>query len=225
MPSIANRRMVGVSLPILTAAQARGDDQVGYVHESYVEDHGRMSVNTDTFRVQKTIAPWLDVNARLIYDAISGATPTGAPAIDQLTLRRPVTHTPVPTSAITGFTRSMDGISGASPVAGAVSHNTIPLAESHDIRRGGDIGVGLTFGPHRLTPEFSYSQENDYVSFGGALNYSLELNDRNTIISAGWSHAYDRLLRTNFSYLNGRAIKNTDDFILGVTQVVGPQTV
>ena len=142
-----------------------------------------------------------------------------------MTLRSPVTHTRVPSSAITGFTRLIDGISGASQTPGVVPHNTIPLANSHDIRRGGDIAVGLTFGPNRLMPEFSYSQENDYISWAGGLNYSLELNDKNTVISAGWSHAYDRLLPTPFSYLNGRAIKNTDDFLLGVTQIVGPETV
>jgi hypothetical protein len=225
MPSIANRWMVGMSLPILTAAQARSDDQVGFVHESYVEDHGRMTVNTDTLRVQKTFAPWLDVTGRGVYDAISGATPTGAPAIDQLRLRSPVTHAPIPPAAITGFTRLIDGVSGASSVAGAVSRNTIPLATSRDIRRGGDIAAGLTFGPHHLTPEISYSEETDYVSWAGALNYSLELNDKNTIISAGWSHAYDRILPTPFAYLNGRQIKNTDDFLLGITQVLGPETV
>ena len=225
MPSISNRWMVGMSLPILAAAQARSDDEVGYAHESYVEDHGRMSVNTDTLRVQKTLSPWLDITARGVYDAISGATPTGGPAIDQLKLRQPVTHTPVPSSAITGFTRLIDGISGASQVAGPISRNTIPLAGSHDIRRGGDIAAGLTLGPNRLTPEFSYSQENDYVSWAGGLNYSLELNEKNTVVSAGWSHAYDRVLANSFTYLTRRAIKNTDDFILGVTQVLGPQTV
>ena len=75
--SISNRWMVGVSLPILAAAQVRGEDQFGYVHELYIEDHSRMTVNTDTFRLQKTFAPWLDATATGVYDAISGATPTG----------------------------------------------------------------------------------------------------------------------------------------------------
>jgi hypothetical protein len=217
--------MVGMSLPIVAAAQTRGDDQVGYGHETYVEDHGRMTVNTDTLRLHMTLSPQVDITARGVYDAISGATPTGAPAIDQLTLRRPITHTPVPNSAITGFTRLIDGVSGASPGSGPVSRNSVPLAESRDIRRGGDISLGLTFGPHRLTPQISYSQENDYVSWAGGFNYSLELNDKNTVINAGWSHAYDRILPTQFAYLNGRQIKNTDELIVGVTQLLGPQTV
>jgi hypothetical protein len=225
MPSNANRWIVGASLPILCAAQARSDDQVGFAHETYVEDHSRIAVNTETFLVQKTLSPSLDVTAHGVYDAISGATPTGAPPIDQLSLRRPVTHAPVPNSTITGFTRTIDGISGASKVAASVSHNALPLAQSHDIRRGGDFALGLTLGPGRLTPQFSYSQESDYVSWGGALNYSLELNDKTTVVSTGWSHDYDRVLANRFTYLTSRKIKNTDDFILGISQIVSPKTV
>jgi len=217
--------MVGASVPLLAAARVQGEDQFGFLHESYVEDHGRMSVSSDAIRVQKGFLPWLDVTASGVYDAVSGATPTGAPAIDQLRIRRPGTTTPVPSSTITGFSRILDAVSGASPSSASLSRSAIPLAGSHDIRRGGDIDLGLTFGPSRFTPSISYSQENDYVSWAGALNYSLELNEKNTVVSAGWSHAYDRVLPASFSYLADRKIKNTDEFLVGLTQIVGPQTV
>jgi len=216
---------MGVGVPLLAVAPVRGDD-VGFTHESYVEDHGRMSVETETLRVQKTLTPWMDLTLRGVYDGISGATPVGAPAINQLKLVQPKTHTPVPNPAITGFTGSLDAVSGASPSASqASSHNSIPLANSHDIRRGIDITTGLTFGQNRLAPEFSYSKERDYVSYALALNYSLELNEKNTILNAGWSHSYDQLLPNNFTYIADRAIKNTDDFILGFTQLLSPGTV
>jgi hypothetical protein len=225
MPSVANRWMVGMSLPVLAATQARGEDYASFFHETYAEDHGRMTVNTETFRAQWTPIPSLAITAHGVYDAISGATPTGAPAINQLTMRQPITHAPVPNSAITGYTRLIDGITSASRVSSEVSRTDIPLAESRDIRRGGDIAVGYTFGPHRLTPQISYSQENDYISWAGALNYSFEFNDKNTVLNAGWSHAYDQILATNFSFLDGREIKSTDEFIVGVTQLLSPQTV
>jgi len=218
--------MVGASLTLIAAARTWAEDQVGFLHQSYVEDHSRMTVNTEALRVQYTVAPWLEVTGRGVYDAISGATPTGAPAIDQLKMRKPITHEPIPNSSITGFTRLIDGVAGASPVSGApISHSEIPLAESRDIRRGGDIGLGFTFGPHHLTPQISYSQENDYISWAGSLNYSLELNEKNTIISAGWSHAYDQILPATGSYIEHRQIKNTDEFMVGVSQVVGPTTI
>src|SRR3954470_11895596 len=165
MPSIANRWMVGVGVPILAAVQARGEDQIGFSHQTYVEDHNRMTVNTEAVRLQLALSPTMDVTVRGVYDAISGATPTGAPAIDQLTLRHPVTHEPVPNSSITGFNRLIDGVSGASQVSGAISHSAVPLADSHDIRRGVELAFGLTSGPHKLTPQFSYSGESDYVSW------------------------------------------------------------
>ncbi len=226
MRSTATSFMVGVGLPLLAASRVAGEDQAGFSHETYLEDQSRMTVNTEAVRVHVTALPWLDITARGVYDAISGATPTGAPAIDQLTLRRPVTHQPVPNAAITGYTRLIDGVSGASSVAGAVvSKTAIPLAESRDVRRGGDVAFGMTFGSSRVTPQISFSQESDYISWAGGLSYSLELNDKTTVLEAGWTHAYDQLLPTNFSYLSSRQTKNTDEFLLGGSQIINPLTV
>ncbi len=49
----------------------------------------------------------------------------------------------------------------------------------------------MTFGRHQITPSFAYSEESDYISFAGALNYSLSLNDKNTTLSTGWAHNSD----------------------------------
>jgi hypothetical protein len=225
MRSTANRWMAAVGFPLLATASARAEDSLGFSHETYAEDHSRMKVNTEAMRLQLTLAPWADVTVRGVYDAISGATPTGAPAIDQLTMRKPITHEPVPNSSITGFTRLIDGVTSASQVAGAhLKPGDIPLADSHDIRRGGDIAFGLTVGPSKFTPSFSYSNETDYISWAGGLTYALELNDKNTILSVGWSHAYDQILDNEFTYITSRQIKNTDEFLVGVTQVLGPET-
>jgi hypothetical protein len=220
-----NRWLIGVSVPLLATARARGDDQISFLHESYIEDHSRMSVNTESLRIHKTFSSWLDITASGVFDAVSGATPTGAPAIDQLTMHRPGTNTPIPSSAITGFSGNLDAVSGASPHSAGISRDTIPLASSHDNRMGGDLDLGLTYGASKFTPAISYSQENDYISWAGSLNYSLELNNKNTVIGAGWSHAYDRLLPVRFAYITQEKVKNTDDFLLGVTQILGPRTV
>jgi len=225
MPIGSNRWMLGASVPLLAVAQGRGDDSIGYAHEAYVEDHGRMNVQTDTVRAHVTLSPTADFTLRGVYDGISGATPIGAPAINQLTLINPRTHSPVPPATITGFTRPIDGVSGASPLTGATSHNTIPLANSQDIRRGIDVSSGLTFGPSKFVPELSYSKERDYVSYGAALNYSIDLNDKNTTLNAGLSHAFDQVLSNEFTFLRHTAVKNTDDLILGLTQLLSPGTI
>ena len=220
----SNQWVVAVSLPIV-AAQAHAEDSIGYTHETYSEDHGRMEVQTESIRASARLSPLLDITVRGVYDGISGATPIVAPPIDQLRLRRPGTHELIPPATIVGFNRNLDGVGGASPTAQAVPHNTIPLAQSQDIRRGFEIAPGFTIGSHHLVPQFNYSGENDYVSWAGAINDTWELNNKNTLLNFGWSHSYDRVLNTPFTYINHRQIKNSDDFVLGVSQLLTPGTV
>lgn len=216
--------MMGMGVPILAVAQARAEDSIGVSHETYVEDHGRMTVQTESFRGQLTFAPWLDMTVRGVYDGISGATPIGAPAINQLKLINPLSHFAVPPSTITGYRRPFDAVSGGSPLAPTPS-GAVPLAQSHDVRRGIDVLAGLTLGPQRFLPEISYSNEHDYISYAGALNYSVDLNDKNTTLNFGWAHSYDQVLSNRFTHLTHTAIKNSDDFIAGISQLLGPGTV
>jgi hypothetical protein len=227
--SVGSKRwLLALSLPFIGVSRGRADDSVGFSHQTYAEEHGRIEVQTETLHIRKTITPWLDVTVREVYDAISGATPTGAPAIRQLKMRDPGTGDAIPPSSITGYTRQFDGVSGASqsgPIIRAMAQNKVPVTDSPDFRLGSDVAFGLTHGPHRLAPEFSYSNESDYRSYGFALNYSYEFNDKNTTLSLGWAHAYDDILANQFTYLTKSSVKNTDNFIIGVTQLLGPGTV
>ncbi len=142
-------------------------------------------------------------------------------------MRDPFSGRAIPPSQITGYTRQLDGVSGASqsgPVR-AMAQNTLPTSDSPDQRVGTDVAIGLTMGPHRLVPEFSFSNESDYRSYAFALNYSYEFNDKNTTVSLGWSHAYDRVLTNAFTFLTHSTFKNSDNFIIGGTQLLGPTTV
>jgi len=224
----SKRWMLAMSLPLVGVSQSRGDDSVGISHETYAEEHNRIQVNTETLRIEKTITPWLDLTLREVYDGISGATPTGAPAIKQLKMRDPGTGELIPPSTIAGYTRQLDGVSGASqsgPVIHAMDQNKVPVTDSPEYRAATDVAVGFTLGAHRLVPEFSFSNESDYRSYGFALNYSYEFNEKNTILSLGWSHATDQVLANEFTFLTKSSNKNTDNFIIGVSQLLGPGTV
>jgi hypothetical protein len=228
MPVRSKRWVLALALPLVGVSQSRADDSVGFSHQTYAEEHGRIQVNTETLRVQKTVAPWLDLTLTQVYDGITGATPTGGPPIKKLRMVDPGTGAAIPPSTITGYTRTLDGVSGASqsgPVVRAMSQNKLPVVESPDHRNATDVAIGLTQGPHRLVPEFSYSDESDYRSYGFALNYSFEFNDKNTTLSLGWSHAYDRVLANQNTFLTDSSFKNTDNFIIGGTQLLGPGTV
>jgi hypothetical protein len=57
---------------------AEGDD-VSYRHEFYREDDHRMKVDTDSASFDIGLGPHVRLTGEYVYDAISGATPTGAP--------------------------------------------------------------------------------------------------------------------------------------------------
>jgi len=55
------------------------DNTSGYRHEWYAEDNDRIKVETDTFNIDMALGPKVRATGQLVFDSISGATPTGAP--------------------------------------------------------------------------------------------------------------------------------------------------
>lgn len=64
-------------LPCALAARARAEDHVDYRYEYYKEEDGRIEVNTHSVAFEKKLVDAVAVRGQLVYDAISGATPTG----------------------------------------------------------------------------------------------------------------------------------------------------
>ena len=250
---------VALTLPLLRISRALGqEDDVGYRKSYYQEDGNRIKVTTDTLQFDVGLRDNIRLNVGMVTDAISGATPTGAP---------PQSQWPFPTfnslyqsayqssyasqysQFVAGNQIYVDGgletyqqltndaaayaqltapniaTNSASLSFQALTnnpniHNTkVPLTQMHDYRTAFTIGMPVTFGRHKISPSFAYSQESDYISFGGALNYSLSLNDKNTILSAGWSHNNDSVRDDLFIW----EPKKTDDFFLGLVQLFGPK--
>ncbi len=189
---------LAAGLYLLQLNRAGGEDHVDYRFENYQEEHGRIGVQTQSWLFEKTATPWLTLKGKAIYDAISGNTPVGAPP---------------PSQVKTPF-----------PPAGPLK-NSVPTAFMRDKRWAGVMDAALSYGPHHLTPEFSYSSEHDYVSYGGALNYSLDLNEKNTILNLGWAHDSDTIIPNSATYIFREQHKITDDVFIGADQLLGPNTV
>ena len=187
-----------VSIPALCA---RAEDQAGYRFASYQEDARRINIETQSGYFEFKPKSWLTVQGDVVYDAISGMTPTGAPP--------PATITFIPDQ-------------NGNPPPGAAS-TSVPLSYMHDIRWAGSIGSTLSYKQHRLTPQFSNGEEHDYHATGAALNYSLDLNEKNTTLNLGWSHNWDVVLPNGF--LHNKRNKEANDLIVGVNQLFGPKTV
>jgi hypothetical protein len=99
-------------------------------------------------------------------------------------------------------------------------NNSVPLVHMHDRRTAASLGLPITLGLHELTPSIAYSTESDYVSWSGALNYSVALNNKNTTLSAGWAHDADNVRDDKFIWEE----KTTDAFFLGVVQLLSPKS-
>src|ERR1039457_1178324 len=73
--------LLALVLPILrlSRALAQEDSDVGYRREFYREDNNRIRVDTDSFRFDVGLRSNVRLNGDVVMDAISGATPLGAP--------------------------------------------------------------------------------------------------------------------------------------------------
>ncbi len=67
------------ALYLASPARTRGEDRVDYRYEDYAEENGRIHVTTHGLYFDTSLAPWLSLKGNYIHDAISGATPLGAP--------------------------------------------------------------------------------------------------------------------------------------------------
>lgn len=168
------------------ARQSRAaEGHADYKYEVYAEDDNRTTVRTHSAFAEAKLTSWLDVQGQFVYDAISGATPTGG--------------LPPPGS------------------------NQVPLAELDDIRRAVQFAPGLKLGPHTFRPQIAYSTESDYVSVTPSITWTLDLNKKNTTLTAGVAHSYDRL--THGIYLGpDPQDKDSTDVLLGVAQVLSRTT-
>ena len=115
-----------------------------------------------------------------------------------------------------------DSISGATPSGGPPPPGqSVPTIEFSDRRYAGNLGIDIHQGRFTHTPSVSYSYEHDYKSFGIAFNEAIDFNQRNTTVSLGAAHNFDEV---SGIYQPEFASKGTTDFLLGVTQLLGPRT-
>lgn len=72
---------VAALLPWTAVGRVRADDHVDYRFEHYKEENGRIEVNTHSAAFETKLIDALTVRGQVVYDSISGATPTGAPPL------------------------------------------------------------------------------------------------------------------------------------------------
>jgi hypothetical protein len=215
-------------LQFIFGAPARGQNHADTRFEFYSEDGGRIQVATEGILFEQAITPWATLRGKAVYDSISGATPTGAPAPggsggggggggDGGGGEKAVRGV-LPKRAIA----SVQAVAGATPAAGGGGGSQVPLVHMVDTRYAGDLAADLRLANQTVTPELAYSTEKDYTSVGIALTDAIDFNEKNTTLVLGLSHDFDTVHPVTWP--NNKS-KNSTEFLVGVNQLLDPKTV
>ncbi len=192
--------ILALLLQVLQIQRTRAEDQVAYRYEFYKENDNRIQVQTSAALFDVALKEGLvAIKGEYVHDALSGATPSGAAPPNQYNYDF-------------GF---------PVPILGDTNSTSVPLQHMQDVRNSIALELPVTIGIHGLTPSAAYSQESDYISTGGALNYSLLLNEKNTTLNAGLAGTWDRALDTLGQWHD----KTSFDVLVGLNQLLGPKTV
>jgi hypothetical protein len=118
----------------------------------------------------------------------------------------------------------IDTISGATPSGQPAPNGSdqVPLSNLTDRREAVQFEVSQPIGRMTLSGGYSKSSESDYVSHAWSLNTLTDFNQKNTTLLVGYGRADDEII---VSFLPQAYTKSTDDFIVGVTQLLSPTTV
>jgi hypothetical protein len=117
-----------------------------------------------------------------------------------------------------------DAVSGATPNGALPTPGTRNWLTTinPDVRKAGSLSVPVGWGRNTTTPQFAYSLENDYESFGYSLNHTIAFNEKNTTLALGLAHTHDTIFAKTLGGNEPR--KDGGDFLIGLTQLLGPKT-
>ena len=218
MKSIRNKLSLATCSLLTTGnASAEAIENAWEIDSSYLyySEVDRVTVNKLVGTAKGYVSPKNTAAIKVVFDAMSGATPTGAVKDTNLT-----------------FTGASGG-SGISP-----SGENGALSEFDDTR----VGVALDWEhEHTRTLSVNYngafSVENDYRSFSASATANKENSSRSTRWTLGIAGTYDQIFRVNGNNTpdpmtrveDGRFLgegeRTTTDVIAGVTKVINRRTV
>jgi hypothetical protein len=117
----------------------------------------------------------------------------------------------------------IDAITGATPNGqpAPAGSDQVPLADLHERRKAWDATFSRQFKGVNVALGVSNSRESDYVSTGWSLNTITDFNQKNTNLLVGLAGTDDDI---RVFYQTERAKKRGHDVIVGVTQLLDPQT-
>jgi hypothetical protein len=182
----------------------------------YKENGGRVQVVEPAVDATLDLGNDRTLSAGFVVDSLSGATPNGAaPAATPQTFSQP-----------SGRGKTYTAAPGATPLDHTFEDTRVAgdLGYLFPLTANGKLGLGL-----------SGSKEYDFTSAGANAHYALDLNQKNTTLTAGAAFEYDQVepvghvpipltVMVDAEKTGGaQKSKNVKDLLLGLTQVLGPK--
>jgi hypothetical protein len=117
----------------------------------------------------------------------------------------------------------IDAITGATPNGqpAPAGSDQVPLSSLHERRKAWNAALSRQFPGINIAVGVGNSRESDYVSTGWSLNTISDFNQKNTNLLVGLAGTDDDI---RVFYQTDRAKKRSNDVIVGVTQLLDPQT-
>ncbi len=117
----------------------------------------------------------------------------------------------------------IDAIAGATPNGqpAPAGSDQVPLSQLTERRKAWNAALSRQFAGINLALGAANSRESDYVSTGWSLNTITDFNQKNTSLLVGLAGTDDDI---RVFYQTAWARKRTNDLIVGVTQLLDPQT-
>jgi hypothetical protein len=117
----------------------------------------------------------------------------------------------------------IDAIAGATPNGqpAPAGSDQVPLSKLTERRKAWNAVFSHQFARVNLALGAANSRESDYVSTGWSVNSLTDFNQKNTTLLAGVAGTDDDI---RVFYQSARASKQTNDVIVGVTQLLDPRT-
>lgn len=118
----------------------------------------------------------------------------------------------------------IDSISGATPTGqpAAPGETQVPLSTLTDRREAWQVEATQPFPGVTVSAGLGRSKESDYISNVWSLNTLWDFNAKNTTLLLGYAQANDDITAR---FLAAPQTKQSDDAIVGLTQVLSPATV
>ncbi len=228
--------------------RASAEEWVDFKVMSYQELDGRIGVTSPSFLYLYDVSPTFGIRIDGIFNAISGATPTGAPPEPIYAPRTVV----IPGGGGGSYydddefeDEREDEREGADDAIAHPRYHTmaaatpsgsssttltelvptgefeIPMSEVEDERWGLNIELIKKVDNHALSSKISFSTESDYQSYALALSDGIDFNNRNTILQLGGAFTYD----TIDVFSTGETdTKVSTDLMVGLTQLLSSKT-